>query len=54
LQIALGLAQCGDCDLACQLERMERDIERLDALIRETLQLSRLSGAEPNFVHENN
>jgi two-component system sensor histidine kinase CpxA len=47
LRVAPGLAQRGDCDLGI------RDIERLDALIGETLQLSRLSGAEPIFVREN-
>jgi signal transduction histidine kinase len=34
------------------LERIERDIERLDALIGDTLQLSRLSEAEPTFARE--
>jgi two-component system OmpR family sensor kinase len=52
LRVALGLAQRDDGSLAVQLERMERDIERLDALIGETLQLSRLSGAAPTFAGE--
>lgn len=52
LRVALGLAQRGDGNLGVQLERIERDIERLDALIGETLQLSRLSDAEPAFVWE--
>ncbi len=52
LRVALGLAQAGG-NLGIQLERMERDIERLDALIGEILQLSRLSGAEPTFTREN-
>lgn len=47
LRVALGLAQRGDGTLGIQLERIERDIERLDALIGQTLQLSRLSGAKP-------
>jgi len=47
LRVALGLAQRGDDTLGLQLERIERDIERLDALIGQTLQLSRLSGAKP-------
>jgi signal transduction histidine kinase len=34
------------------LERIERDIERLDALIGQTLQLSRLSSAGPTFARE--
>jgi len=52
LRVALGLAQRGDGTLDVQLARIERDIERLDALIGQTLQLSRLSGAEPAFVRE--
>ena len=48
LRVALGLAQ-RQGDLRGQLERIEHDLERLDALIEETLQLSRLS-AEPAFV----
>lgn len=51
LRVALGLAQ-RDGDLKSQLERMERDFERLDALIEETLQLSRLSAADPTFIWE--
>ena len=39
LRVALGLAQRGDGNLGVQLERIERDIERLDALIGQTLQL---------------
>jgi two-component system, OmpR family, sensor kinase len=50
LRVALGLAQRDDGRLDVQLERMERDIERLDTLIGETLQLSRLSGGEPTFA----
>jgi two-component system OmpR family sensor kinase len=52
LRVALGLAQRDDGRLGVQLERMERDIERLDALIGETLQLSRLSGGELTFPRE--
>lgn len=50
LRVALGLAQRDDGRLDVQLERMERDIERLDMLIGEILQLSRLSGGEPTFA----
>lgn len=53
LRVALGLAQRGDGNLGIQLERMERDIERLDTLIGETLQLSRLSSGEPPFACKN-
>ena len=54
LRVALGLAQRDrdDRNIGVQLERIERDIERLDALIGETLQLSRLSDAEPTFARE--
>jgi two-component system, OmpR family, sensor kinase len=52
LRVALGLAQRGDGDLGIQLERIERDIERLDSLIGKTLQLSRLSETEPTFARE--
>ena len=51
LRVALGLAQRNG-DLNGQLDRMERDFERLDALIDETLQLSRLSATEPGLVCE--
>jgi two-component system sensor histidine kinase CpxA len=50
LRVAFGLAQRDDGRLGVQLERMERDIERLDTLIGETLQLSRLSGSEQTFA----
>jgi two-component system, OmpR family, sensor kinase len=52
LRVALGLAQRGDSTLDVQLVRIERDVERLDALIGQTLQLSRLSGAEPTFTRQ--
>jgi two-component system, OmpR family, sensor kinase len=50
LRVALDLARRDDGRLGVQLKRMERDIERLDALISETLQLSRLSGSELTFL----
>jgi two-component system sensor histidine kinase CpxA len=50
LRVALDLARRDDGRLGVQFRRMERDIERLDALIGETLQLSRLSGSELTFV----
>src|SRR6516225_4205057 len=52
LRVALSLAQRGDGTIGTQLERIERDIERLDALIGQTLQLSRLSSAGPTFARE--
>jgi two-component system, OmpR family, sensor kinase len=52
LRVALGLARRGGSNIEIQFNRIERDIERLDALIGETLQLSRLSGPVPTFVCE--
>ncbi len=52
LRVALGLAQRGDGNLDVQLSRIERDVERLDALIGQTLQLSRLSGVEPTLTRQ--
>ena len=52
LRVALGLAQRGDGTLDVQLARIEREIERLDALIGQTLQLSRLSGIELTFTRQ--
>jgi two-component system, OmpR family, sensor kinase len=53
LRVALGLAQRGGDNVEIHLNRIERDIERLDVLIGETLQLSRLSGAVSTFEREN-
>jgi two-component system OmpR family sensor kinase len=52
LRVAIGLVQRDDCQQGMHLERMEREIERLDALIGQTLQLSRLSDAIPDFIPE--
>jgi signal transduction histidine kinase len=52
LRVALGLARRGGGDVEIQFNRIERDIERLDALIGETLQLSRLSDPVQTFVCE--
>jgi two-component system OmpR family sensor kinase len=52
LRVALSLAQMGD-QIEVQHKSIEREVERLDALIGETLQLSRLSGAVPTFVRDN-
>ena len=52
LRVALGLARRGGDDVEIQLNRIERDTERLDALIGETLQLSRLSDPVQTFVCE--
>ena len=50
LRVALGLARRGGGDVETQFNRIERDIERLDTLIGETLQLSRLSDPVQTFV----
>jgi two-component system sensor histidine kinase CpxA len=52
LRVGLGLARRGGGDVEIQFNRIERDIERLDALIGETLQLSRLSDPVQTFVCE--
>jgi two-component system sensor histidine kinase CpxA len=52
LRVALGLARRGGGDVETQFNRIERDIERLDTLIGETLQLSRLSDPVQTFVCE--
>jgi two-component system sensor histidine kinase CpxA len=52
LRVALSLAQRGDGNIGTQLERIERDIERLDTLIGQTLQLSRLSSGGPTLARE--
>lgn len=52
LRVAISLAQRNDCQRGVHLERMEREIERLDSLIGQTLQLSRLSDTIPDFIVE--
>jgi two-component system sensor histidine kinase CpxA len=52
LRVALGLARRGGGDVEIQFNRIERDIERLNALIGETLQLSRLSDPGQTFACE--
>ncbi len=42
MRVALGLARQPHADLARQLDRMEREIERLDSLISQVLRLARL------------
>jgi two-component system sensor histidine kinase CpxA len=46
LRVALGLARRPRADLTRELDRIEREAERLDALIGEILHLSRLSSPE--------
>jgi two-component system sensor histidine kinase CpxA len=52
MRLALGLARQPSADTARQLDRMERDIERLDVLISQVLKLARLNGADMPFERE--
>ena len=52
MRVALGLARQPPADLTRQLDRLERDIERLDGLISQVLKLARLHGTEAPFVRE--
>ena len=42
MRVALGLARQPSADTVRQLDRMEREIERLDGLISQVLKLARL------------
>jgi two-component system OmpR family sensor kinase len=52
MRVALGLARQPPADVVRQLDRLEREIERLDQLIGQVLKLARLQGAEESFVRE--
>ena len=52
MRVALGLARQPPADLTRQLDRMEREIERLDSLIGQVLKLARLHGTGGPFVRE--
>ncbi len=52
MRVALGLARQPRSDPALQLDRLEREIERLDALISHVLRLARLHGTETQFARE--
>jgi two-component system, OmpR family, sensor kinase len=52
MRVALGLARQPPADLSRQLDRLEREIERLDALISQVLKLARLHGTEAPFARE--
>jgi two-component system, OmpR family, sensor kinase len=52
MRVALGLARQPPADLARQLDRMEREIERLDSLISQVLKLARLHGTDALFARE--
>jgi two-component system, OmpR family, sensor kinase len=52
MRLALGLARQPDADTVRQLDRMEREIERLDVLISQVLKLARLNGTDVPFERE--
>ncbi len=52
LQVALGLARQPGADVALQLERIEREAGRLEALIAQVLRLSRLDAAAEQGRYE--
>jgi two-component system OmpR family sensor kinase len=52
MRVALGLARQPPADLSRQLDRLEREIERLDALISQVLKLARLHGTDATLVRE--
>ncbi len=52
MRLAVGLARQPPADLPRQLDRLEREIERLDSLISQVLKLARLHGSEAPFERE--
>ncbi len=52
MRVALGLARRPPADLPLQLDRLEREIERLDSLISQVLKLARLHGTDAPFARE--
>jgi len=52
MRVAVGLARQPTADLTRQLDRLEREIERLDGLIRQVLKLARLHGTDAPFERE--
>jgi two-component system, OmpR family, sensor kinase len=52
MRVALGLARQPPADMVRQLDRMEREIERLDSMISQVLKLARLHGAESHIEKE--
>jgi len=49
MRVALGLARHTGGDVTRQLERLEREVERLDGLISQVLKLARLHGTDAPF-----
>ena len=52
MRLALGLARQSAADPARQLDRMDLEIERLDALISQVLKLARLHGPDLSLAQE--
>ncbi|MEP6606073.1 MAG: ATP-binding protein [Nitrosospira sp.] len=52
IQIALGLASLKQANVDVQHHRIERDVERMNTLIEEIIQLTRLTGAPQSFRME--
>jgi two-component system OmpR family sensor kinase len=52
MRLAVGLARRPTADSARQLDRLEREIERLDDLISQVLKLARLNGTDAPFERE--
>jgi two-component system OmpR family sensor kinase len=52
MRVAVGLARQPPADLPRQLDRLEREIERLDALISQVLKLARLHGTDAPYERE--
>ncbi len=52
MRVAVGLARQPPADTSRQLDRLEREIERLDALISQVLKLARLTGTDTPFARE--
>jgi len=52
MRVAVGLARQPAADAVRQMERLEREIERLDSLISQVLKLARLHGSDAHFERE--
>jgi two-component system, OmpR family, sensor kinase len=52
MRVAVGLARQPAGDAGRQMERLEREIERLDSLISQVLKLARLHGSDAHFERE--
>jgi two-component system sensor histidine kinase CpxA len=52
MRVAIGIARQPASDPTRQLDRLEREIERLDAMISQVLRLARLNSEDLNFKRE--